>query len=370
MIKVKIKSIPILHFSYYQWLLLGLYELDDQKKIKFSLPFRYRLFVNRYVIMIISIIRKYLHLQSKSLNYCLTGVLTNNQGHNVKFAYDIADSPFLFNDRLLSAVDFYFKAQCPLDINDKGFPLTPEVRIPFSQSVLCYKKKIMPAMIGIRLLSNYLSFFSLKHNYNKLLKNRNIKKNKELVAYFGSALGPTPQKKNIKDYNNEAVLMDIFIKKINHPNEKRKIACNMLGKKEKYDLRIINDFSEDGVETINTDKIVPLKKFSGFIGEFNYNLNISGYRRSIPNRFIDSFIVGTSIITDKLAVKWYLPFEEEVSETIEMGYLKNSEVDWLKFKKDIEDLPQNHSEKVIELYENKWAPVKFAEYIVNICVPK
>lgn len=51
------------------------------------------------------------------------------------------------------------------------------------------------------------------------------------------------------------------------------------------------------------------------------NLNISGYRMSVPNCFIESFMVGTAIMTDELFVKWYKPFDKEVFETIGMSYL-------------------------------------------------
>ena len=86
---------------------------------------------------------------------------------------------------------------------------------------------------------------------------------------------------------------------------------------------------------------------------------------SIPNRFMESFIVGTAIITDKLAVKWYLPFDEEVVETVEMGYIPQEKVDWKKAKEDLVNLPDISKEKVLELYEKKWAPIPVARYLVT-----
>ena len=86
---------------------------------------------------------------------------------------------------------------------------------------------------------------------------------------------------------------------------------------------------------------------------------------SIPNRFMESFIVGTAIITDKLAVKWYLPFEQEVVETVEMGYLPLNQVDWNKAKEDLVNLPNISKENVLKQYEKKWAPMPVARYLVS-----
>ena len=89
---------------------------------------------------------------------------------------------------------------------------------------------------------------------------------------------------------------------------------------------------------------------------------------SIPNRFIESFIAGTAIFTDKLAVKWYRPFDDEVVETVQMGYLKDSEIDWNAVEKDINNLPDISKEHILKLFNKKWAPIKVAEYIVSSLV--
>ena len=84
----------------------------------------------------------------------------------------------------------------------------------------------------------------------------------------------------------------------------------------------------------------------------------------ISRRDYKSFIVGTAIITDKLAVKWYLPFEDEVVETVEMGYLPQDQVDWSKAKQDLINLPDISKEKILAQYERKWAPTPVARYLV------
>ena len=59
------------------------------------------------------------------------------------------------------------------------------------------------------------------------------------------------------------------------------------------------------------------------------------YCKSIPNRFIESFIIGTGIVTEKLSVEWYKPLDKvEIFETVEMGNLPMKDVEWDKFKED------------------------------------
>ena len=87
---------------------------------------------------------------------------------------------------------------------------------------------------------------------------------------------------------------------------------------------------------------------------------------SIPNRFIESFMVGTAIITDKLHVKWYQDFDDcEVIETTEMGYLKNDDVDWNRVREDFTNLPETQPDKIIDCFNRKWAPEVVAKYIIE-----
>ena len=99
-----------------------------------------------------------------------------------------------------------------------------------------------------------------------------------------------------------------------------------------YDARMINETNSETGETItHSELIVPLAQFGDFVGDFQYNVNVSGFRLSIPARFIDSFMVGTGVITDKLNAKWYKPFGPEVIETVRMSYMLNKDVDWDQF---------------------------------------
>ena len=148
------------------------------------------------------------------------------------------------------------------------------------------------------------------------------------MCYFGNAKGPVARKVSQKEFDvdEEAQILGFFGEAIQHPNEKRAKSADIISEihpKELYDARIINRGNSDN-GGMNKDKnlIVPIENFCDHIAQFQYNLNISGYRKSIPNRFIESFISGTGIVTDKLSVKWYKPFDKEVFETVEMGYLK------------------------------------------------
>ena len=102
-----------------------------------------------------------------------------------------------------------------------------------------------------------------------------------------------------------------------------------------------------------------------FDEHFQYNLNISGYGMSIPNRFIESFLVGTAIVTDRLSLKWYRPFGPEVVETVPMGYLPMGKVDWTQFERDIKNLPDIDKGAVLKAFNEKWHPRKVAEYIID-----
>lgn len=86
---------------------------------------------------------------------------------------------------------------------------------------------------------------------------------------------------------------------------------------------------------------------------------------SIPSRFIESMMVGTAIVTDQLKVRWFLPFDEEVVEISEMGYLPDYKINWRKVKSDLENLKDSNPQKIVKRYEDKWAPIKVAEYMIK-----
>lgn len=384
-IKVIITQLPIDTFSYFQWFLLGLYELEIKGEIelKFKISLLDKIvllwFNNKYLA---GVIRQLKHRILKVPRYNLLGYIESN---NIRksFVIDSKDSPFIFNVEHLKNYNCYFKNQCPKTITKEGFNITPNILVPYfdinlgtnnhpndmysrivSDDIFKLKSKIYPGMVGPRRLAWSCKYKIMKKQYEKYLQSQNVIQTKKIVAYFGSAFGPQASSKSLSfDLDWEPDLMAFLNKKGNHPNEKRAIAVDILNsiKKEEYDGRLIFDTNK----ITHKDKIVNLSDFCDFIAQFSYNLNISGFRLSIPNRFIESFIGGTAILTDKLYVKWYLPFEQEVVETTDMGYLNNHDVNWDQFKNDLIKLPTNSKEDIINLYEKKWSPIVFANYIIR-----
>jgi len=374
MVKVVITKIPIKHFFYYQWLILGLYELQSKKEIEFSIRqdvIFERLFLWNYKIYIG--LRKYFKFftREKTPDYLLRGFIKSN-GKKVNFCYDIADTPYYFDVKALMTDIVYFKAQCPLCISDDGFAFSSTVKIPYHPIVLNNKDKIVASMLGPGWSYNIYSYKSLKDGYNKLFL-ENVNKNGKLMCYFGGNKGPKPIFSYLPDlYLNESHILGYFGKNLSHPNEKRAIAAEFLAAMGNgYDGRIIKVFiNPDLAPKINQELFIPLSEYTKHISNYSYNLNIAGYRKSIPFRFIYSLAVGTAIITDKLAVKWYQKFENEVIETVEMGYLPNDKVNWDGFSNSLKNLPEIDSSEIMDKFEKKWSPMAFATYFLSVCVQK
>lgn len=186
------------------------------------------------------------------------------------------------------------------------------------------------------------------------------------MCYFGNSKGPVENTiDSTPDYDNEGDILTKFKGKINHPNEKRAIVAKIISEFADSDARVIALGNSDSKDCIRNNEPVPLDKFCEHISKFQYNANVSGYRLSIPNRFIESFMAGTAIITDKLHVRWYKPFADEVIESVEMGYLLNENVNWQQYRTDLKSLPDIDAKKVLTEYKEKWTPEKAADYIVS-----
>ena len=386
--KIKVVITHATRWSYFQWFILGFRELKKEGKIKlkFKLSLENRLSSNLYT----NRIAKRLNMIHED-SYNLNGYVIYPDNTKKYFCIDSADSPYLFYSKDLKEVDCYFKMQCPKDLDKDYFAISDKVHISWTDHELknengkylvvktkgerkeCKeffenKYKIKPLMIGPRRFSVDISYRELKKGYNNYISARNINKEKKVMCYFGNSMGPEPNYDVINpDFDSESDIMGFFKEKLFHPNEKRaKVAeiINSLG--DEYDARVIKQGHSDSRGNKNQNLIVPLKDFCSFVSKFQYNFNVSGYRLSIPNRFIESFMVGTGIITDKLNVKWYLPFDkEEVIETESMGYKNDKEVNWNKVKNDLLNLKKSNPEKIISCFEEKWAPKKVALYMLE-----
>lgn len=385
-VKVIIKQCPIDSFSYFQWFLVGLYQLEKEGKIrlKFKIPIWDRIvlfwFNNKYIT---GGLRRFVNKFRKIPRYNLLGEILNTDGKKYTFAIDSKDSPFIYTVKDLNDVDAYFKLQCPISIDKDGFEISTGIKIPWQDIIFqkqeginakyarrvapeVYKKrnKIFPGMIGPRRLGWTCKKNVLLKNYENYLKSKTVPKTKKLCAYFGNALFPQ-RSENITSYDLdwESDLMAFLGEEHTHPNEKRAVAVCVMQylKNDLYDGRLIHD--ENGHS--HPDLVIPLENFCDFIASFEYNLNISGFRLSIPNRFIESFISGTAIFTDKLSVKWYLPFDEEVIESVKMGYEKPENVDWETWEEQIKNLPHVDASIIQKRFKDKWQPSVFATYVIN-----
>lgn len=246
------KSLPLVvitdlsnRIQYYQWFVYGLQSLANEGKIKleFAVPFSQRLLLSNHTTFVVRCQNKIKrivggHAEQKTKAYFRGYVRFGTQTHS--FCIDSADSPNMFNGKLLKDVDIYFKLQCPKEISEKGF-LIGNQYIPFFDSefenpadegkvkakrklcpeVYTCEKKIKPLMIGPRSMGRTCSFKELDAAYNNLLSARSVKQTGKAMCYFGNAAGPVPTEHVTEpDWDWESDILGYFGNKINHPNEK------------------------------------------------------------------------------------------------------------------------------------------------------
>ncbi len=391
---VVITKIP--RWSSSQWFVLGMYLLEEAGLIRFKLKVTFTYNISRYLPVKSRNIYYALYgahhflgkiFESEKDAYIIEGYIEFH-GQKKTFCIDTADSPYMFDNEQLENVDCYFKCQCPISLEDEGFRLNRNIIIPYFSyehqdgslknvtdigerkpctSFKANRHKIHPLMTGPRHLSWGNSKSEMLDGYKNYINSFGAYKKYKLMCYFGSAQGPTPGVA-VKNYDadNESSLIAAFSSMLSHPNTKRGKAAGIIAALGSgYDARIINECLTDGKKVKHTNLIVPLEDFVRFISEFEYNLNISGFRMSIPNRFIESFMAGTAILTDKLSVRWYAPWGNEVIETVRMGYEKDEDVDWEKFRSDIQSLPKINPQDIKRQFEEKWSPASCAKYIIR-----
>ena len=276
MIKIVITS--GFRWSYFHWFILGFYMLEDEEEIsvKFKVPLISKIMSSANIKNDkVNLGLRFLQSQTESDKYNLKGYIEYEKGECIEkkyFVIDSADSPFLFNASDLEECDVYFKMQCPKDLDKEGFSLTNEILIPWldqnhpgtdkgnmtkkGKRTPCanfdkQKSKIVPLMIGPRKLTNgCFSKKKLLEGYNRYLSERNVKKTKNIMCYFGNSMGPNPSQNVIEpDYDWESDLLGYFGDKINHPNEKRAKVSEIIAQKENCDARIITvGHSDTGIK--------------------------------------------------------------------------------------------------------------------------
>lgn len=370
--KLVITEIPLKYFYYFQYLIYGFNLQAKNGQIDFKIkPSTLSDWVFFRFYMLYRILIKYCkYFREKEKNsYLMKGYYWENE-KIIHFCYDIADSPHYYDLETLKSVNLYFKAQCPIEFKKTGFELTPEAILPYTPGIFSYIGKIYPSMLGPGFrVNNIFSYYKLNKGYKGMFLSE-MEKDKSLMCYFGNSLGNKEvYSENPNLYTRESHILGFFKDKVTHPNVKRGIAAKLISEiLPDSDARVIHEGNCDfGNRPGQNHLFISLKDFPQHISRFKYNLNISGHRLSIPYRFIHSFTVGTAIITDKLKLKWYLPFGPEVHETVEMGYLPVEQVNWDGFKQDLINLPRVDSNQILDEFYKKWSPEAFAGYIINTC---
>ena len=382
--KPKVVITSLGRVQYFEWFLLGFYCLQEAGEIslEFDIPLLHRI-VSLLSIRGVNRMRIILHNDVH-----MDGYIVLEDGRKRAFTFDCCDNPYQFDEERLINTDTYFKMQCPIDLSRDSFALTDTINIPWIDykhadrsikkaadrgerliisDLRQYIYKIKPLMIGTRQISKGLRYKHLRAGYDIYMKSRNLHKSKKFMCYFGNALGHVPSK-NVThiDYSSQSDILGFFGDRISHPNEKRARVAEYLSRMgEEADARVIST-TNPGSKKTSPELFIPFKDFFRHVSHFQYNVNVSGYSMSIPSRFIDSFIVGTAIVTDKLAVKWYLPFDDcEVFETVKMGYERMDDVDWAQFERDVMSLPDTDPAKIVDCFNRKWAPEVVARYIID-----
>lgn len=358
-----------IHFSgmeYFDWLATGLHILAEQGEIDFTLqttattaPF---LLHARALPAAWKAAPRLMSALSRGWNVIITGTLQQG-GKTARFVFDASDSPYFFLTDELADCDVYFKCQCPAEWSPAGFRLAKDAIVPWHPDVLHYQHKIRPAMLG-RPLSRRLQ---LRENLRVLAdwQARGAgKKDVVFFAYFGTDKVPGTR-------GLEGVLQSRFAGRIGHPNPKRGVLVE--GLRSRYasaaDARIIQtDHAERrGAKLADAS-------FSTLAARSWHNLNLSGFRRSLPFRFCDSFLLRACVPTDELAVQWYRPLEAgtEYVDLGAMGYEPEQDVDWDRVWAQLDALQsesdgrrEERARHIASRFEQLWHPRAFARYLVD-----
>lgn len=359
------------HAGYTDWLLTGLGLLDAQGVLRLEAPSAAKASANRaYRGLQRRLPRALRFLPEAAPPYQIMAGLVRFCDKTVRFAYDMLDSPYEFDEWLLERCDVYFKCQCPLYINALGFPLTRRVFMPFSQAALDHQGKIVPAMLGRPLASSW----SLRDNMAALDRWRalqQVPKKALLLASYGSGEAPTPSWAP-----GECAMLESLQGLVQHPNLKRRVLVDWLRARNDQNIRARIGNAESAVQGKYADSA---EDFARVVAESVYELNVSGLRRSVTFRFATCLTVGTTVISDSLAVKWYRPFEigTELVEIGELGYELPDEAEWgsafealnlILEKGFTEESERRHA--VLARFESVWRPDKLAEYLVEECLSR
>lgn len=364
--------------AYYDWLVTGLEILKEQGHIEVEYAGHVWDKLLRCHPKSMDIVRRIspdLEDLVSPMDYtCVTGRMEQG-GKIMNFAVDIADAPFVFSLALLETVDVYFKYQCPIQFETEGFAINCAVRIPYHPDVFTFQSKIRPGMLGNPLGRS----LSLKRNLRVLREwEAATRSPKDIRIYASFGLDTPPDARTPRtplpapyNYQSEPSLQARWGHKIHHPNIKRARIVEMLREMnhEGIDARMWRAKNPKLQGKYDTPE-----QYRQNLGRAMINMNLSGFRRSLPFRFMDTFLTGGLLATDNLAIRWYQPFDAcEVFEMGELGYEPEENVNWEQVKQTLVALYektlnfQENAKAVRAAYEKKWAPQVFANYFVKEC---
>jgi hypothetical protein len=378
---IEITFLPSRYQGYFDWFLTGLGMLQQRGELELSVrqpawqkALRLRIFGKLPLPLLMPSIYDSL---CPIDYYCLTGRL-RVRDRLMNFVLDISDSPFTFAPALLETADLYFKCQCPARFESSGFPLNSQVRIPYHPDVFGFAHKIRPAMFGRPLA--YTT--NLARNTTVLKKwdaDGACQKSIRIFASFGSDRYPKPYSRESAppapyNYESEAILLARWGDAVHHPNHKRGRIVGLLRALNKPDIsaRLFNSSNADNVGPRLSEQ-----EYQRSLQQAAVNVNISGFRRSLPYRFIDTFLTGGMVATDTLAVRWYKPFESgvEVTELGDLGYEPECKVKWpevqarlLEIYETAKDCGGANANAVRDQYLKKWSPPAFAAHFLQECL--
>ena len=378
--KVIISSMPIRNRGYFEWVYTGLQILDQLGEIELSHEgSSWDLFLRKHPRVYGKIHQHFPELANLAFpvdHFSMFGRVEHGD-KTMRFVYDVTDSPFTYALSQLEICDKYFKTQCPISFETAGYPLSNTINVPYHPDVLRYQGKIRPAMSTGPITST----FNLKRNLRLLDEYASVSaetKRLKIFASFGGDKGPAAWKVNDSppaphNYHNERSIVSLYGDAIQHPNEKRaKIVRLMrMWQVDDVDGRIWNtQDSEIQGDALKWDDYLKT------VGASVFNINVSGFRRSLPFRFLDSFQMGCGIATDTIGTRWYEDFDRdiEVIEYGDLGYESRSNTDWQKIESNLRelydsiDLKDNRSGEIRNMFQQKWHPRKLAEYFVEECM--
>jgi hypothetical protein len=366
--EVAVRPVSLRFHAYYDWLATGMSMLADEGRVDFRVRRSAWMPLVESHKHVMTGLRKYAPRLAAFMDpspdqYLLGEVRCADK--KVRFLFDIDDSPILYREDMFDRVDLYFKCQCPREITPAGFPLNSRVRMPFPARVLAAAGKIRPAMLG-RPLSRTLNF---RRNLAVLKRWEDLAQVAKTVRFY--ALYTFDRGYPASDAPGEGTLVRDYGRQIHHPERKRGELVKWMKERFPKDVDLTIWKSEDPAlrGPVTSDSVYP-----SLVARSMFNINICGYGRSIPFRFIDTFLVGSSVISDEIAMRWYEPFEKdvEVFDCGRLGYELPEDADWSFARERMvalyDDAPKVHAavkERVLENYRRKWHPVRLAEYVIR-----